>query len=164
MKPIYLHKEPRIPFTKAGYEKVVEERAKLLAERPDAVDHLHKAREMGDLSENGYYKAARARLSFLDAQLRRAERLIRLGIIVESADRGMVDIGSTVRITDGANEMEYSIVGGYESDPLKHTISNMSPIGKALMGKKVNEKIEVNAPAGIKTFTIVKISASNPVG
>jgi len=70
-------------------------------ERPDAVEHLRKAREMGDLSENGYYKAARARLSFLDAQLRRLERLVKLGIIVESTGLGKVDIGCKVKISNG---------------------------------------------------------------
>lgn len=70
----------RIPFTQDGYNNFLEEKKKLLSERPEAVDHLRRAREMGDLSENGYYKASRARLSALDARLRHLERLIRLEI------------------------------------------------------------------------------------
>jgi transcription elongation factor GreA len=160
MKPIYLKKAPRIPFTKAGYQKVLDEKAKLLSERPDAVEHLRKAREMGDLSENGYYKAARARLSFLDAQLRRVERLVRYGIIVESTGSGKVEIGSQVTITDGKTESTYTIVGGYESNPANHTISYIAPIGKALMGKKEHDRVQVQIPAGLVTYTIERIVSS----
>jgi transcription elongation factor GreA len=157
MKKIFIKKELPIPFTKEGYQKVLEEKASLLAQRPEAVEHLRKSREMGDLSENGYYKASRARLSFLDARIRRVERLVRLGRIVESKGNSQVDIGSTVTISNGTNEFEYSIVGGYESDPSKKTISHMSPIGKALIGKKIDDVVEVTAPSGTVKYTIVKI-------
>ncbi|KKU87929.1 MAG: Transcription elongation factor GreA [Candidatus Gottesmanbacteria bacterium GW2011_GWA2_47_9] len=88
MKKIFPNKEARILFTAKGYQQVLVEKEKLLTERPEAVEHLRKAREMGDLSENGYYKASRARLSFLDARIRRVERLIRLGVIVQSSQSG----------------------------------------------------------------------------
>jgi transcription elongation factor GreA len=153
-----MKREPRIPFTKEGYQKILEEKAKLLAERPDAVENLRKSREMGDLSENGYYKASRARLSFLDARIRRVERLVRFGIIVESASTGVIDIGSHVTITDGNREYTYEIVGGYESDPSKQTISHLSPIGKALIGKKITDSAEVHAPNGVKKYTILSVS------
>lgn len=158
MKKVFVKKATIIPFTKQGYQKVLEEKVKLLAERPEAVEHLTKARQMGDLSENGYYKASRARLSFLDAQLRRVERLIRLGRVVESLGNGTVEIGSTVTISDGSHEYTYSIVGGYESNPAEKTISHISPIGHALMGKKVNESAEVQAPSGTKTYTVRAVS------
>src|SRR5260221_966274 len=123
MKKIFVKQEPRIPFTKEGYTHVLEEKVLLMAQRPEAVEHLRKSREMGDLSENGYYKASRARLSFLDARIRRIERLVRLGRVVQSAGSDWVQIGSLVTITDGTKEHEYTIVGGYESDPSKKTIS-----------------------------------------
>jgi len=157
MQKTFFKKEANIPFTKEGYQKLLEEREKLLAERPIAVEHLRKAREMGDLSENGYYKASRAKLSFLDAQLRRSERLVKLGIIVESTGNETADIGNTVTINDGTKDFNFTIVGGYESDPLHHTISHVSPIGKALLGKKEHDIITVHAPAGDKTYTVVKI-------
>lgn len=155
---MFIRKEPRIPFTKDGYAKILEERAKLLSERPEAVEHLRKSREMGDLSENGYYKASRARLSFLDGQIRRIERLVRLGVVVESSKTGQVDIGSTVTITDGTKEYTYAIVGGYESDPSAHTISHFSPIGKALLHKRVQDTTEVFTPSGVKKYIILKIA------
>jgi transcription elongation factor GreA len=158
MKKYFIKKEAAIPFTREGYQKVLEEKVKLLSERPEAVEHLRKSREMGDLSENGYYKASRARLSFLDSRIRRVERLVRLGRIVESSGTGIADIGSHVTITDGTKTYEYSLVGGYESDPAQKTISNFSPLGRALMGKKKDDSVIVNAPSGPKTYTIVEIS------
>ena len=113
---------------------------------------------MGDLSENGYYKASRQRLTFLDGRIRRVERLVKLAVIVASTHTGIVDIGSTVTITDTNNTYTYTIVGGYESDPTKKTISHISPLGKALMGKKKSDVAIMQAPAGVKTYTILEIS------
>lgn len=158
MKKFFIKKEASIPFTREGYQKILEEKAKLLAERPEAVEHLRKSREMGDLSENGYYKASRARLSFLDSRIKRVERLVRLGRVVESSGSGLAEIGSHVTVTDGKINYEYSIVGGYESDPAQKTISNYSPLGRALMGKKKGDEVIVHAPSGPKTYTIIEIS------
>jgi transcription elongation factor GreA len=149
MKKLLRRKEPGIPVTREGYQKLLEDRAMFLAARPEAVEHLRKSREMGDLSENGYYKASRQQLSFLDSRIRRVERLIKLAKIITPA---------RVKLSDGKNEYEYEIVGGYESDPIKHTISQQSPLGRAIMGKKVNDVVEVYAPGGIKKYTIVSIS------
>jgi transcription elongation factor GreA len=154
----FIRKEPRIPFTKEGYEKIINERAKLLAERPDAVENLRKSREMGDLSENGYYKASRARLSFLDSRIRRVERLIRCAKIVESSGTGVIEMGNTVAISDGNKEYTYTIVGGYESNPSQKTISYMSPLGRALIGKRETDIVTVYAPSGNVNYTIVKIT------
>lgn len=147
----------RIPFTKDGYQKVLDEKVKLLAERPEAVEHLHKAREMGDLSENGYYKASRAKLSSIDANLRRIERLVRLGKVIETTGNDFINFGNTATISDGTKTYEYTLVGGYESDPAQKTVSQFSPIGKALMNKKVGEEIVVQAPSGIRKYTIESI-------
>lgn len=154
----YPKKEPRIPFTQAGYDELVADRTKLLSERPEAVENLRKSREMGDLSENGYYKASRAQLSFLDARLRRANRLVKLAVIVGASNNGLIQIGSTVKITDGSRELKFDVVGGYESDPSKHTISHQSPIGRAIMGKKSGDIVTVSAPAGMKEYTIVSVT------
>lgn len=142
-------KEPRIPFTEEGYEKLLEERKKLLSERPEAVEHLREARAMGDLSENGYYKVSRQRLSFLDSQIRRVERLIRLATIRETRH---------VTLTDGVKNFDYDIVGDYEANPAKGKISEKSPIGRALTGKKEGDEITVTTPSGMKNFTIVKLT------
>ena len=154
---VFIPLPKKIPFTKDGYQAVLDEKKKLIAERPDTVENLRKAREMGDLSENGYYKASRAKLSAVDARLRHLERLIRYGKIVESANTGFVDIGSTVTIHDGLKDVTFTIVGGYESDPKNHTISYLSPIGKAIMGKQKNDTVSVVIPSGVATYTITSI-------
>lgn len=159
MKAFPARREAAIPFTREGYQKLLEERKKLLADRPEAVDHLKKAREMGDLSENGYYKASRARLSFVDARLRRVERLIKLAVIVEPSVSDRVEIGTTVVISDENREYTYTIVGGYESDPKMQTISHISPLGRALMGKRVNDRVEVVAPKKTTLYTIKAITS-----
>lgn len=147
-----------IPFTQEGYQKILDEKEKLIKERPEVVANLQKAREMGDLSENGYYKESKARLGFLDGRLRRLERLIKFGVVVKANQSETVEIGSRVKISDGKSEFNYQIVGGYESDPEKQTISHLSPLGKALMGKKKNEAVEVVMPAGSKTFKVLGIN------
>lgn len=157
MKQLQRPKEARIPFTQEGYTKLLIEKKQLMSLRPEAVDHLRKSREMGDLSENGYYKAARARLSFLDAQIRRVDRLIRLGVVIQSAKSGVVEIGSTVIINDGKKELTYTIAGGYESNPAQGTISYISPIGKALLGKKIGDTVEVRIPAGVVRYTVKNV-------
>lgn len=148
MKKLLHKREPQIPFTQEGYQKLLDDRKKFLAARPEAVKNLSESRAMGDLSENGYYKASRQQLSFLDSRIRRVERLIRLAKILEPV---------RVKISDGTNEYEYEIVGGYESDPIKHTISQQSPLGRALMGKKAGDTVEVITPKGIKKYTLVSI-------
>ncbi|MFC1626762.1 GreA/GreB family elongation factor [Patescibacteria group bacterium] len=147
-----------IPFTEEGYQKVLDQKAELLSQRPDAVENLAKARAMGDLSENGYYKASRAKLSSIDARLRKVERLVRFGKIVKSTNSGKVEIGCKVLITDGESEYEYTLVGGYESNPAEKTISYRSPIGKALIGNLEQDVVEVIVPAGKKSYTILKIT------
>lgn len=148
MKKLLHKREPQIPFTQEGYQKLLDDRKKFLAARPEAVKNLSESRAMGDLSENGYYKASRQQLSFLDSRIRRVERLIRLAKILEPV---------RVKISDGTNEYEYEIVGGYESDPIKHTISQQSPLGRALMGKKSGDTVEVITPKGIKKYTLLSI-------
>jgi transcription elongation factor GreA len=157
IKKITSRVEARIPFTKEGYEKVVAEKKALTAERPDAVENLRKAREMGDLKENGYYQAAKARLVGLDARLRKVDRLVKLGIIMESHGTGRAEIGSKVVLSNGTKEFEYTIVGGFESNPAEKTISYISPIGKALMNKMAGDVVEVSAPKGIIKYKVISV-------
>lgn len=147
-----------ILFTQAGYEALQKEQQELLSSRPAAVEDLKKAREMGDLSENGYYKGARAKLSSIDHRLRHLAHILRYGKVMGVADIGLVQIGSTVTIGDGAIEKVYSLVGEYEADPLNGKISHKSPIGALLLGKAVGDTISVTTPKGEKNYTIISIS------
>ena len=158
MKQFFQKTPSRILFTKAGYQDVLDQKAKLLRERPDAVENLRKSRELGDLSENGYYKASRARLSFIDAQLKRLEKMVRLGKVVENTNTGIISFGSVVTISGLSGNQTFTIVGGDESNPSAKTISHFSPLGKALLGKKQGDIVMLQAPKGDMEFTIVNVS------
>jgi len=146
-----------IQFTKEGYEKIKKDYDELLAKRKPAVLVLKEARELGDLSENGLYKAARANLSSIDNRLRRLDNMIKRGEVVNPV-KGVVGIGSKVIVSDGKMKKEFSIVGEQEADPLNHKISNVSPIGKALLGKKVGDSVVIEIPSGKLTYKILEIS------
>lgn len=144
-------------FTPIGLAEKKKEYENLLTSRSDAVRELAKAREMGDLSENGYYKSARFKLSDIDRQLRHLKQLIKVARIKESSHSGIVEIGSTVILSDGENQKTYEIVGTYESNPSLGKISHLSPFGSMLMGKKKNDTVSWQQGENIKTFTILKI-------
>lgn len=148
----------RIPITQEGYDKLLKEQEELLAQRPDAIFHLQKSRELGDLRENGYYSASRQKVNAIDARLRKLKFMIKYALIIEGTSTDSVDIGTTVTLNDGEREFEYKIVGEEEADPREGKISFKSPLGHALLGKKVNEKVDFHAPAGLKTFQILKLS------
>lgn len=152
-----MHKIEPIPFTKVGYAQIEKEHAELTAKRPEAVEELRKAREMGDLSENGAYKGARLKLSQIDSRLRHLKHLLRYGKIIESAQSGVVEIGCIVVVDDGKETREFSIVGGFESNPLEGKLSHISPLGKVLVGKRVGETVVVDLPRGKTTYTIKEV-------
>lgn len=152
----------KIRFTKEGYKKLKEEYADLLEQRPLAVADLKKARELGDLSENGYYKAARSKLSFIDGRLRRfSDYLKRADIVDGDGSKLQIDtvyIGSTVTLSDGKREKTYQIVGDLESQPSEGKLSLLSPVGKAIVGKALHSAVEITTPAGKFNYKITKIS------
>ena len=131
-----------IYFTKKGYEDKRKEYEELLNKRPDAVKDLAKAREMGDLSENGYYKSARFKLSDIDRQLRHLKHLLKVGRVKETNGVG-IDIGSLVTMQTASGERTYEIVGTYEAHPSDGKISLDSPLGKALFGKKEGDSTKL---------------------
>lgn len=150
MKPIY--------FTKNKYDSIKKEYQDLLIQRKDAVIHLAKAREMGDLSENGYYRASKMKLSSIDHNLRKFTDFIRYGSIINFVNDGRIAIGCRVTIKDANGELQkYCIVGREEADPKMGKISNESPLGKALLGRKEGETIEFQMPAGKTEITILKL-------
>lgn len=149
---------PAILFTKDGFEKLKEEQAELLVKRPGAVNNLQRARELGDLSENGAYKAARAELSQLDSRLRHLNRLLTQAKVIEVVSAATVGIGTKVGVKEGEKEATYSIVGGYESNPAEGKISIHSPIGRMLLGRKVGDTVEIIVPRGKVTYTVTSIA------
>ncbi|MCL5020038.1 MAG: transcription elongation factor GreA [Patescibacteria group bacterium] len=147
----------QIPFTKEGYDNLKKEYQSLMESRPSAVEELKKAREMGDLSENGYYKAAKFKLSSIDYNLRRIDRILKNAVVIENIKKDIIDIGSRIILKTDNKTVEYNIVGGYESNPSAGKISHLSPLGKALIGKRVNEEIQIETPSGKVSYKIAKV-------
>lgn len=147
----------KISFTKEGYQKMTKDYQELTEKRKEAVIRLRTAREMGDLSENGAYKAARFELTAIDRELRRLAYLLQMGEIVESKNNGTVDFGCKITVVEGKNKMTFTLVSGYESDPSQRRLSVYSPMGKAVMGKRVGEKVIVYAPSGQIIYKIVAV-------
>ncbi|HVT01699.1 MAG TPA: transcription elongation factor GreA [Patescibacteria group bacterium] len=145
----------QIKFTKEGLESLKAEYNTLLEKRPAAVLELKRAREMGDLSENGLYKAARMNLSSIDANLRRMSRMIKLADVQDSPTDS-IGIGSRVVVEQNGEEVVYSIVGDYEANPSEKKISSFSPIGRALSGKNVGEIASIQTPKGELKIKILK--------
>lgn len=147
-----------IIFTQTGVDDLKKEQELLKIQRKEAVLDLKKARDMGDLSENGYYKAARFKLTSIDRRIRMVKMLLDNANIRQIITKDSVDIGCTVTIDDGTSKKAYYMVGGYESDPNLGKLSVISPIGRALVGKKKGDVIHIEAPNGKKMFTIMDLS------
>jgi transcription elongation factor GreA len=133
-----------IPFSKLGFAKLKQELETTIAKRPLAVESLKRGREMGDLSENGLYKAAKMELGDIDRQIRHLKNLVQYGRVFEPSDNNNVEMGHKVLIKSENGNREFLIVGEYEANPSEGKISIKSPIGQLLMGKKVGEKITFN--------------------
>lgn len=144
-----------IRFTSEGLEKIKREYSELLSSRPAAVLDLKQAREKGDLSENGHYKAARAKLSSVDHKLRRFKDTIRKARVVTASNSDHIGIGSVVTLSNGE---KYEIVGDLEANPREGKISLLSPLGRALEGKSAGDKIIIRIPSGHKFLSITTVA------
>lgn len=141
-----------------------EERLRFLknVKRPEVLEKLKIARDFGDLSENSEYDAAKKEQSIVETEISQIEETLRKAIIVETGAAGNdeVSVGNFVKVYDVEfdEEVVYKVVGIIESDPDKNYVSNESPIGKALLGAKVNETVTVKAPGGDIELKILEIS------
>ncbi|KKR32850.1 MAG: Transcription elongation factor GreA [Candidatus Gottesmanbacteria bacterium GW2011_GWC2_39_8] len=147
----------KVEFTKEGFEKMQKRLEELTEKRKQAIVSLQTARELGDLSENGAYKAARWELGGIDRELRRLKYFLRVAKVVEKVNNDSVDFGNNITVENEGKELTFTLVSSFESDPTHHKLSINSPIGKAVLGKKVGDKISVNTPSGLNTYIIKSI-------
>ena len=145
----------RIPFTKEGLEKVKEELTRLeRVERPENIRAIEEARSHGDISENAEYHAAKERQSFLEGKINDLRTTIGKAevIEVEKGPSGRAVFGRTVLLYDlqTDQEVKYQLLGPYESEPAKGSISVVSPLGQALIGGRAGDEISVKTPGGIQ--------------
>jgi transcription elongation factor GreA len=145
-------------LTKEGIAELERERALLVAKRPEIADTIKTARELGDLSENAEYQSARADQERNDNRISEIDHIL-LNVEVIKAPKGdsKVQLGSTVKLKNGKTK-EFQVVGTVEADPLNGKISDESPIGKALLGKKVGDSVEIQTPAETSSYKIVSIA------
>jgi transcription elongation factor GreA len=154
----------KVPVTVRGHEMLQAELKKLKSEdRPAVIKAIAEARAHGDLKENAEYHAAKDQQGFIEARIKDLEgKLSHIQVIdVTAIDaRGKIIFGSTVVIFDENSETEttYSIVGEDEADIKSGLISYTSPIARALIGKNEGDEIEFQAPDGVKTFDVLKVS------
>jgi transcription elongation factor GreA len=149
-----------VHITPEGLAAVEKEHQELTTvKRPSIVAKIKAARELGDLSENFEYHAAKNEQGMMEARIRELEAVIKNHVLIETkAPRGVVGMGSTVRFAeDGADEETYRIVGPTEADPKAGRVSYESALGKALIGHRVGDHIDIKTPGGGYSVRITAI-------
>ncbi len=148
-------------YTREGFEKLKEEyELRTKVERERILNAIAEARSFGDLSENAEYDAARNDQAKNETRIRELEELIQHAVVVDDAtvDHSVVGLGSYVKVDKNGVEAEYKIVGSNEADPFENKISDMSPVGRALIGAKVGDTVKVETPARVVTMKVLHVS------
>jgi transcription elongation factor GreA len=157
--------EKDVILTPEGFEKLQKELETLTTDRRrDVADRIREAREFGDISENSEYDDAKNEQAMLENQIAKLEEQLRAARVIDSSEvsRDTVSLGSQVTVEhEGGKKATYMIVGSAEADPLSvpARISNESPVGRALLGRKKGEKIDVSVPQGTLKLKVAAISA-----
>ena len=146
-------------LTAEGLTALKEELDELVTQkRGEIAQRLKEAKEDGDLSENAMYDAARDEQSFVEGRISEIEHILKHAAVISSKGKGVVSLGSRVHVELEEGEQEYVIVGSTEANPDKGYISDQSPIGRALIGRKPGDEVEVEVPSGRITYKIKKIA------
>ena len=151
-----------ILLTKQGYEKIVAEHEELVSvKRKEVSERIKEAISYGDISENSEYDSAKNEQAELEERIHKLENMMRKAKIIDeskmSNDRVNIGLKVKVKLMESKEEFEYIIVGSTEADPFEGRISNESPVGDALLGKKKGDKVEVQVLEGIKHYQILDI-------
>jgi transcription elongation factor GreA len=154
--------EKEVILTQEGLKKLEEELEHLKSvKRKQVAERIKVAISYGDISENSEYDDAKNEQAFIEGRIITLEKMLRNARIIQDdeVDTEAVSIGSTVRLKDIEfdDEVEYTIVGSAESNPLENKISNESPVGQALLGKTIGSLVDVNVPAGVIQYKVLDI-------
>lgn len=145
-------------LTQSGYQALLDELKDLEEVKlPAAIKRVAMARSLGDLSENFEYHDARDAHATIVDRIIDLKDIISRAVIIKKNNSASVDIGKQVKVVINGSEHVFTIVGEWEANPAEKKISNESPLGVALLGKNVGDKVEVEAPAGKVTYTIKEI-------
>ena len=151
-----------IILTKQGYDKIVAEHEELISvKRKEVAERIKEAISYGDISENSEYDSAKNEQAELEERIHKLENMMRKAKIIDeskmSNDRVGIGLKVKVKLMETKEEYEYIIVGSTEADPFEGRISNESPVGEALLGKKKGEKVEIQVLEGVKHYQILDI-------
>jgi transcription elongation factor GreA len=154
-----------IILTKEGYNALKKEIDDLsTTRRREVAERIKIAREFGDIAENAEYDAAKNEQAMLEARIAKLEERLAAARVIEKRDilKDVVSVGSTVRLrdVDAKQTVEYRIVGSAEANPAELKLSNESPVGKAILGHKKGETVEVTTPRGSMKYKILEIKAA----
>ena len=145
-------------LTSEGVEELQAELADLVAARGSIADRIKTAREFGDLAENAEYSSARQEQEKNESRIAEIESILQnVEIIKKPSGDSKVQLGSTVKLKNDGKTKEFQVVGTVEADPLNGKISDESPIGVALLGKKVGDAVEIKTPAETSKYKIAEI-------
>ncbi len=146
-------------ISQEGLDKLKEELDELKKKRYEISKRIEEAKSLGDLSENHEYHEAREAQSFNEGRLKELEEAIRDAEIItdQKTKSDIVDLGSKITVKNGGQEKHFIVVGSQEADPASGKISNESPIGRAFLGKKAGEKVEVETPGGKTEYKIISV-------
>lgn len=145
-------------LTKEGVTELQAELAELKAKLIEVIDAIKTARDQGDLSENAEYHSAKEEQERVDNRISEIEHILANAEIIARRSTSSIGIGNSVTLKGGKKDVTYHIVDSVEADPLESKISDESPIGKALLGKKVGDSVEITLPAGVQKYEIKEIA------
>lgn len=145
-------------ITEKGKGDLELELADLKSRRGEIAEKIAVARDFGDLRENAEYDAARKEQGLVETRIAEIEEILQNAEIIQSSDGSAVVLGSTVELQSTAKTVTYTVVGPVEADPLAGKISNESPIGKELMGKKVGDEVKIKTPKAEMVYIVKSIS------
>lgn len=144
-------------ITSEGKKELEQELEQLKNRRGDIADKIAEARDYGDLSENAEYDAAREEQGVVETRIAEIEDILLNAEIISGGKKGEVGLGSTVELKTGSKTVKYTVVGPVEADPLEGKISNESPIGEALIGKKIGDTVVIKTPKGETEYEVVAV-------
>jgi transcription elongation factor GreA len=145
-------------LSKEGLEQIKKELEELKLKRQEIAARLEEAKALGDLSENTEYLQAKESQAFNEGKILEIEELLRNAVVIsKNGANSLVQIGGTIEIASGGEKNTFTIVGSEEANPARGKISNESPLGKAFLGRKAGETVEVETPRGKASYKIVSI-------
>jgi transcription elongation factor GreA len=156
-KPTRVNREP-VYLTTEGKERLAALRAELQAKRPDMAERVAEAARTGDLNDNPDYEVAKMDQAFLEGRIAELDDQLKRAIMIEPSGLDEIGLGSRITLSDAdGDELQFTLVGRAEAAPSAGRISNVSPLGKALIGHTTGDEVEFEAPAGLQRYKVLAV-------